>query len=66
MNLIELNAIKNHLKQQLLKLENIKESCMHCNKFNNGNCQQFKARPPEDWIYGTVDCEYWTWDEIPF
>jgi hypothetical protein len=29
-------------------------------------CKQFGAKPPLEWITGTVECEHWEWDQIPF
>ena len=66
MNLIELNAIKNHLNGQIKQINTIEVNCLHCNNFKTGMCEQFGAKPPTEWIYGTVDCEHWEWDQIPF
>jgi hypothetical protein len=65
MNLIELNAIKSHLAQQLADLEGIAVNCRSCTKYD-GQCSQYQAEPPQDWLQGLVDCEYWIWDQLPF
>jgi hypothetical protein len=65
MNLIELNAIKSHLAQQLADLEGIAVNCRSCTKYD-GQCSQYQATPPEDWLHGSIDCEHWNWDQIPF
>jgi hypothetical protein len=41
-------------------------NCLHCNNFKTGICNQFGAKPPTEWIHGTVECEHWEWDQIPF
>lgn len=66
MNLVELNAIKMHLKKQLAQINIIPVNCQSCTKFDLGLCQEFKAPPPDDWVQGTVDCDSWVWDEVPF
>ena len=66
MNLIELNAIKRHLDGQIKQISNIEVNCLHCNNFSTGICKQFEAKPPMEWIHGTVECEHWEWDQIPF
>ena len=67
MNLIELNAIKTHLKKQLKDIESIQVTCLRCEHLQSGNmCQKFDAKPPAEWLHGTVDCEHWAWDNIPF
>lgn len=66
MNLVELNAIKTHLRKQLSDLESISTTCMSCTNFANGSCKKFDARPPEDWIHEKADCADWNWDTIPF
>jgi len=66
MNLIEINAIKNHLDNQIKQINSIQVNCLHCNSFKTGICQEFKAAPPMEWIHGSVDCEHWEWDHIPF
>ena len=67
MNLIELNAIKTHLKRQLKDIESIQVTCLGCEHLKSGNkCEKFNAQPPAEWLHGPVDCEHWTWDEIPF
>jgi len=65
MNLIELNAIKDHLAKQLTDLDAIKVNCTSCNKYD-GKCNQYQAKPPDDWMQGSVDCEHWIWDQLPF
>ena len=65
MNLIELNAIKTHLAQQLADLDGIKANCTSCSRYD-GKCKQYQAEPPQDWLQGSVDCEHWNWDQIPF
>jgi hypothetical protein len=65
MNLIELNAIKSHLAQQLADLEGIAVNCRSCTKYDV-QCSQYQATPPEDWLHGSIDCEHWNWDQIPF
>ena len=65
MNLIELNAIKDHLAKQLADLDAIKVNCTSCNKYD-GQCSQYQAKPPQDWLQGSVDCEHWIWDQLPF
>jgi len=66
MNLIELNAIKRHLDSQVKQLSLIQVNCRQCNNFATGICKQFEAKPPLEWITGTVECEHWEWDGIPF
>lgn len=66
MNLIELNAIKTHLKQQLAQLDKIQVNCQTCTKLQSGVCQEFTAKPPKEWLTGLVDCNVWEWDSIPF
>lgn len=66
MNLVELNAIKGHLQRQLAQVNAIPVNCKSCSKFSLTNCQEFKEMPPDDWIHGTVDCEFWSWDGVPF
>lgn len=66
MNLTELNAIKTYLEDQTKRVNSIQVNCLHCSKYQSGVCQQFEAAPPSDWMRGTVDCEHWSWDEIPF
>ena len=66
MNLIELNAIKSHLDGQVKQISSIEVNCLHCNNFAAGICKQFGAKPPIEWIHGTVECEHWEWDQIPF
>jgi len=66
MNLIELNAIKLHLKKQLAQMNIIPVNCQSCTKLSFSKCQEFNAPPPDDWITGIVDCEFWVWDEVPF
>jgi len=65
MNLIELNVIKTYLAQQLADLDGIKVNCTSCKKYD-GQCSQYQAQPPQDWLHGSVDCEYWIWDCLPF
>jgi hypothetical protein len=66
MNLVELNAIKGHLVKQLAQINAIPVNCHSCERFSFGLCQEFKAPPPDDWVKGTVDCEFWSWDGVPF
>ena len=66
MNLIELNAIKRHLDNQIKQLSLIQVNCRQCSNFATGICKQVGAEPPVDWVTGTVDCEHWEWDQIPF
>ena len=66
MNLIELNAIKGHLVKQLAQISAIPINCHSCERFSLGLCQEFKAPPPDDWVNGVVDCEFWVWDGVPF
>lgn len=66
MNLIELNAIKGHLRKQMVQISAIPINCHSCIKFAFGECQEFKAVPPANWVQGTVDCESWVWDGVPF
>ena len=66
MNLQELNAIKRHLNDQVKQINLIQDNCLHCEHFSTGICNQYKSAPPPDWVHGTVDCEFWAWDEIPF
>lgn len=66
MNLATLVLQKQTLKKALRDLENIKVSCHSCDKFIGGQCLQFKAAPPSEWIEGPVDCEGWEFDNIPF
>ena len=65
MNLIELNAIKSHLAQQLANFEGIAVNCQSCTKYD-GQCSQYQATPPKDWLHGSIDCEHWNWDQLPF
>ena len=65
MNLIELNAIKDHLAKQLTDLDAIKTNCTSCSRYD-GKCKEYQAEPPQDWLQGSVDCEHWNWDQIPF
>jgi hypothetical protein len=44
----------------------IQVNCRQCNNFSTGICKQFEAKPPLEWITGTVECEHWEWDGIPF
>jgi hypothetical protein len=44
----------------------IQVNCQQCNNFSTGICKQFQAKPPLEWITGTVECEHWEWDQIPF
>jgi hypothetical protein len=41
-------------------------NCHSCERFSLGLCKEFKAPPPDDWMQGTVDCEFWSWDGVPF
>jgi hypothetical protein len=66
MNLIELNAIKEHLSKQLAELNAIGVNCINCTEYDQGQCKQYQAQPPQDWLHGSVDCEYWESDNIPF
>jgi len=66
MNLVELNAIKTHLAQQMMQISRIPVNCQSCTKFSVSECQEFKAPPPNDWVIGNVDCEFWSWDGVPF
>jgi hypothetical protein len=67
MNLIELKAVKLHLKKQLADLEFIKTNCFECEHLHTSQrCEKFDATPPTDWLHGTVDCEHWFWNKIPF
>lgn len=66
MNLATLNVQKQTLEKALHDLEKIEVSCHSCDKFVNGQCLQFKAAPPVEWIKGPVDCEHWEYDNIPF
>jgi len=66
MNLIEINAIKRHLDSQVKQINTIQVNCRQCNNFETGICKQFGAKPPLEWITGTVECEHWEWDQIPF
>jgi hypothetical protein len=67
MNLIELNAIKGHLQKQMVQINAIPVNCHSCIKFAFGECQEFKAVPPADWVNAKcVDCQSWDWDGVPF
>ena len=66
MNLATLVLQKQTLKKALCDLEKIKVSCHSCDKFTGGQCLQFEASPPHEWIEGPVDCESWEFDNIPF
>lgn len=66
MNLATLNVQKQTLKKALHDLEIIKPSCHSCDRFTGGECSQFGAAPPREWIVGPVECEHWEYDEIPF
>jgi len=66
MNLIELRAIKGHLHGQLAQVNAIPVNCQSCTQFSTSMCGQYKAPPPPDWIHGTVECEFWDWDGVPF
>jgi hypothetical protein len=65
MNLIQLKAIKDHLNDQIKQLNSIQINCLHCKHFST-KCEQYDSTPPLDWVHGTVDCELWEWDYIPF
>ena len=67
MNLVELNAIKTHLKKQLKNLDDIQITCLRCEHLKSCyRCEKFDAKPPAEWLHGPVDCEHWVWDSIPF
>ena len=66
MNFIELSAIKRYLDSQVKQINTIQVNCRQCNNFETGICQQYGAAPPLEWITGTVECEHWEWDQIPF
>jgi hypothetical protein len=67
MNLVELNAIKTHLKKQLKDIESIQVTCLRCEHLQSGHkCKKFDAQPPSEWLHSPVDCEHWKWDCVPF
>jgi len=54
------------LDSQVKQINTIEVNCQHCHNFATGVCQQYGAKPPLEWITGTVECEHWEWDQIPF
>lgn len=68
MNLLELQAMKNVLKQFQCQFENLKPSCINCTKYDmqDKTCSEFKAQPPDDWVSGAISCESWVYDNVPF
>ena len=66
MNLATLNIQKATLKQALFDLDAIKVHCNNCEQYSGTVCKQFGATPPPEWVTGPVDCEHWTYDQIPF
>ena len=68
MNLATLNLQKQTLQKALRDLDNIKVNCHSCDRFTGGQCGQFEAAPPPEWVKGPgpVACEHWEFDNIPF
>lgn len=66
MNLIELKATTAALKKQLYEYERITPACNNCEKLGTDkSCNQFLAKPPDEWLTGPVECQEWQYDNIP-
>lgn len=66
MNLIQLQTTRDALKQSLQSLERIKPCCHTCEHYQGNRCDKFAAVPPPEWVAGPVECEQWSYDNIPF
>lgn len=69
MNLIELKATTQALRQSLQRYERIKVCCHTCERFGEvvpKQCAVHKATPPPEWISGPIECNDWSHDSIPF
>lgn len=69
MNLQELKATTQALRQSLQRYERIKvccHSCEHYGSYGSKQCAVHKATPPPEWVTGPVECADWQHDGVPW
>lgn len=66
MNLAELTVMRKVLKQKLVELDAITPSCNNCIYYEGRMCQKHGATPPDEWVKGPVECQDWSYDNVPF
>ena len=69
MNLQELKATTQALRQSLQRYERIKVSCHSCEHYGDTiarQCAIHKATTPPESVPGPVECADWVFDEVPF
>ena len=67
MTAVELNAVRQALRNRLAELERIKTTCDHCAHFSSApHCTKFDADVPDDFRRTPDACEHWHHDRVPF
>ena len=67
MTAVELQHVREALRQRLANLERIKPTCAHCEHFaNSSRCAKFDAVPPQEFQLAEGACPEWRFDGVPF
>ena len=68
MNRLELEAKRQMLRKELAPLDQVTFSCVRCENFDPRTrvCSVFDEIPPPEALASDINCESWSFDEIPF
>lgn len=67
-NILALNAVREALRTELLRLDAIKPTCSNCVHYEIEHCKVYQQKPPGEWFNppAPIDCESWKFDSLPF
>lgn len=67
MSAVELQTVREALRERLRSLDQIRATCEHCEHFAHApRCAKFDAVPPDDFRHAEGACAEWRYDGIPF
>ena len=68
MNRLELEAKRQMLRRELRPLDEVTFTCIRCLNFDPRTkiCSVFSEVPPPEALTSDINCESWSFDEIPF
>ena len=67
MTAIELQHVREALRERLRELDRIKATCTHCEHFARApHCAKFDAAPPQEFQLAEGACPEWRFDGVPF
>ena len=67
MTFIELQHMRQYLRQKLVQLDGLQANCTSCEHFPDGRqCNKWQAEPPPEFIRQPGQCPDWQHDGVPF